>query len=137
MKPAIYRSPTKLIGFIYYEVLSQIINFSHQVTKRDEDSSLMQLKEEFRTYEALRREHDSQIVQIAMEAGLRIAPDQWSSLLYGDQSHKSHMQSIIDKVKHLHIVSFLFLYALNAGIICRNGSRVLLAVVVGVILTSF
>ncbi|KAL6087555.1 hypothetical protein STEG23_017159 [Scotinomys teguina] len=69
-----------------------------KVTKRDEDSSLMQLKEEFRTYEALRREHDSQIVQIAMEAGLRIAPDQWSSLLYGDQSHKSHMQSIIDKV---------------------------------------
>lgn len=59
----------------------------------------MQLKEEFRTYEALRREHDSQIVQIAMEGGLRIAPDQWSSLLYGDQSHKSHMQSIIDKVR--------------------------------------
>ncbi|XP_067884468.1 roquin-1-like isoform X3 [Heterodontus francisci] len=70
-----------------------------KVTKRDEDSSLMQLKEEFRTYEALRREHDSQIVQIAMEAGLRIAPDQWSSLLYGDLSHKSHMQSIIDKLQ--------------------------------------
>lgn len=35
----------------------------------------MQLKEEFRTYEALRREHDAQIVQIATEAGLRIAPD--------------------------------------------------------------
>ncbi|KAF7222620.1 roquin-1 isoform X3 [Nothobranchius furzeri] len=70
-----------------------------KVTKRDEDSSLMQLKEEFRTYEALRREHDSQIVQIAMEGGLRIAPDQWSSLLYGDQSHKSHMQSIIDKLQ--------------------------------------
>lgn len=74
-----------------------------QVTKRDEDSSLMQLKEEFRTYEALRREHDSQIVQIAMEGGLRIAPDQWSSLLYGDQSHKSHMQSIIDKVLSLSL----------------------------------
>uniref|UniRef100_A0A8C2ANH6 RING-type E3 ubiquitin transferase n=1 Tax=Cyprinus carpio TaxID=7962 RepID=A0A8C2ANH6_CYPCA len=57
------------------------------------------LKEEFCTYEALRREHDSQIVQIAMEGGLRIAPDQWSSLLYGDQSHKSHMQSIIDKLQ--------------------------------------
>uniref|UniRef100_A0A8C1ID73 RING-type E3 ubiquitin transferase n=1 Tax=Cyprinus carpio TaxID=7962 RepID=A0A8C1ID73_CYPCA len=70
-----------------------------KVTKRDEDSSLMQLKEEFCTYEALRREHDSQIVQIAMEGGLRIAPDQWSSLLYGDQSHKSHMQSIIDKLQ--------------------------------------
>lgn len=47
----------------------------------------------------MRREHDSQIVQIAMEAGLRIAPDQWSSLLYGDTNHKSHMQSIIDKVR--------------------------------------
>jgi hypothetical protein len=34
-----------------------------------------------------------------MEAGLRIAPDQWSSLLYGDTNHKSHMQSIIDKVR--------------------------------------
>lgn len=59
----------------------------------------MQLKEEFRTYEALRREHDAQIVQIATEAGLRIAPDQWSSLLYGDSAHKSHMQSIIDKLQ--------------------------------------
>uniref|UniRef100_A0A3Q3DW86 RING-type E3 ubiquitin transferase n=1 Tax=Hippocampus comes TaxID=109280 RepID=A0A3Q3DW86_HIPCM len=67
--------------------------------KKNVYSSLMQLKEEFRTYEALRREHDSQIVQIAMEGGLRIAPDQWSSLLYGDQSHKSHMQSIIDKLQ--------------------------------------
>lgn len=79
-------------------VLFPLSSVLSQVTKRDEDSSLMQLKEEFRTYEALRREHDSQIVQIAMEGGLRIAPDQWSSLLYGDQSHKSHMQSIIDKV---------------------------------------
>uniref|UniRef100_A0A4W2HVY4 RING-type E3 ubiquitin transferase n=1 Tax=Bos indicus x Bos taurus TaxID=30522 RepID=A0A4W2HVY4_BOBOX len=68
-----------------------------KVTKRDEDSSLMQLKEEFRSYEALRREHDAQIVHIAMEAGLRISPEQWSSLLYGDLAHKSHMQSIIDK----------------------------------------
>jgi RING finger/CCCH-type zinc finger protein len=59
----------------------------------------MQLKEEFRTYEALRREHDAQIVQIATEAGLRIAPDQWSALLYGDMAHKSHMQSIIDKLQ--------------------------------------
>lgn len=70
-----------------------------KVTKRDEESSLMQLKEEYCTYEALRREHDSQVVQIAMEAGLRIAPDQWSSLLYGDCTHKSHMQSIIDKLQ--------------------------------------
>lgn len=70
-----------------------------QVSKREGDSSLMQLKEEFRTYDALRREHDAQIVQIATEAGLRIAPDQWSALLYGDTAHKSHMQSIIDKLQ--------------------------------------
>lgn len=82
------------------------------MTKRDEDSSLMQLKEEFRTYEALRREHDSQIVQIAMEGGLRIAPDQWSSLLYGDQSHKSHMQSIIDKVCERSTCLFFCMYTM-------------------------
>jgi len=70
-----------------------------KVTKRDGDSSLMQLKDEFRTYDNLRREHDTQIVQIATEGGLRIAPDQWSSLLYGDSVHKSHMQSIIDKLQ--------------------------------------
>lgn len=69
------------------------------MSKREGDSSLMQLKEEFRAYEALRREHDAQIVQIATEAGLRIAPDQWSSLLYGDAAHKSHMQSIMDKLQ--------------------------------------
>lgn len=56
------------------------------------------LLKQFRNYDALRREHDAQIVQIAMEAGLRISPEQWSSLLYGDLNHKSHMQSIIDKV---------------------------------------
>lgn len=70
-----------------------------KVSKREGDSSLMQLKEEFRSYEALRREHDAQIVQIATEAGLRIAPDQWSALLYGDTAHKSHMQSIMDKLQ--------------------------------------
>ena len=67
----------------------------------------MQLKEEFCDYESLRREHDAQIVQIATEAGLRIAPDQWSSLLYGDTAHKSHMQSIIDKVN----VNFLTVFS--------------------------
>ena len=70
-----------------------------KLTKRDGDSSLMQLKEEYRSYDALRREHDNQIVTIALEAGLRISPDQWSSLLYGDSAHKSHMQSIIDSLQ--------------------------------------
>lgn len=58
----------------------------------------MQLKKEYASYESLRREHDTQIVSIAMDAGLRISPDQWSSLLYGDTSRKAQMQSIIDKV---------------------------------------
>ena len=62
--------------------------------KKDHDVFSMQ----FRTYEALRREHDAQIIRVAMEAGLRISPEQWSALLYGDQKHKSDMQSIIDKV---------------------------------------
>ena len=70
-----------------------------KVTKRDGESSLMRLKDEFLVYEELRKEHDTQIVQIAREAGLRIAPDQWSALLYGDQVHKSHMQSIIDRLQ--------------------------------------
>ena len=80
----------------YYDIL--LDRLSLQVTKRHEESSLMQLKEEIRTYEALRHEHDAQIIQIATEAGLRISPEQWSSLLYGDTTHKSQMQSIIDKV---------------------------------------
>ena len=53
---------------------------------------------QFRSYECLRREHDGQIIRMAMEAGLRISPEQWSTLLYGDHKHKSDMQSIIDKV---------------------------------------
>ncbi|RWS17118.1 hypothetical protein B4U79_15782 [Dinothrombium tinctorium] len=70
-----------------------------KLTKREGDSSLMQLKDEYCSYEALRREHDTQIISIALEAGLRISPDQCSSLLYGDTAHKSHMQSIIDKLQ--------------------------------------
>lgn len=58
----------------------------------------MQLKEQYRTYDELRREHDIQIVSIALDAGIRLSPEQWSSILYGDYLHKSHMQSIIDKV---------------------------------------
>ena len=59
----------------------------------------MKLKMEYNTYDSLRRVHDMQIIQIASEAGLRIVPEQWSSLLYGDGSHKSEMQSIIDKLQ--------------------------------------
>lgn len=69
----------------------------------------MQLKEEFRNYDALRAEHDAQIVQIAMESGLRISPDQWSSLLYGDNRHRKHMGMILFLLdKYLFTLFLLF-----------------------------
>uniref|UniRef100_A0A914HAJ1 Protein-lysine N-methyltransferase n=1 Tax=Globodera rostochiensis TaxID=31243 RepID=A0A914HAJ1_GLORO len=51
------------------------------VIKQEGQSSLMQLKEEFRSFETLRFEHDSQIVQIAIDAGLR-----------------THMQTVCDRI---------------------------------------
>lgn len=69
-----------------------------EIIKRPGESCLMQLKEQYRKYIDLRREHDAQIISMALESGIRLSPEQWSSLLYGDQRHKSHMQSIIDKL---------------------------------------
>jgi len=69
------------------------------VIKRADASSLMTLRPEFRNYESLRREHDAQIVKIALESGIRFSPEQWSSILYGDNTHKPHMQSVIDKLQ--------------------------------------
>ncbi|CAL8108738.1 unnamed protein product [Orchesella dallaii] len=69
------------------------------VQKRPGNSSLMTLRPEFRNYEALRREHDTQIMKIGLDAGIRFTPEQWSSLLYGDTSQKPLMQSIIDKLQ--------------------------------------
>jgi len=68
------------------------------VLKRPGNSSLMTLRPEYRNYESLRREHDTQIMKIGLEAGIRFTPEQWSSLLYGDTSHKPLMQSIIGKM---------------------------------------
>ncbi|CAD5222518.1 unnamed protein product [Bursaphelenchus xylophilus] len=83
------------------------------VIKRDGESSLMQLKDEFRQYAALRREHDSQIVQIALEAGLRISPDQWSQLLYGDASHRQQMDLIVEQLTEPHSLTQNELQALK------------------------
>uniref|UniRef100_A0A0R3RFX8 RING-type E3 ubiquitin transferase n=1 Tax=Elaeophora elaphi TaxID=1147741 RepID=A0A0R3RFX8_9BILA len=83
------------------------------VLKREGESSLMQLKAQFSDYDALRREHDTQIVQVAFEQGLRISPDQWSTLLYGDQHHRSHMQSIIDKVSYLDFKNYFSLQSVQ------------------------
>uniref|UniRef100_A0A1I8BWD3 RING-type E3 ubiquitin transferase n=1 Tax=Meloidogyne hapla TaxID=6305 RepID=A0A1I8BWD3_MELHA len=71
------------------------------VIKRDGQSSLMNLKEQFRDYDALRAEHDAQIVQIAMEAGLRISPDQWSSLLYESICDRLSQNSLPHAVEEL------------------------------------
>ncbi|CAF1040763.1 unnamed protein product, partial [Brachionus calyciflorus] len=69
------------------------------VEKRDNDSSLMELRKEFTKYPALRKQHDMQIIQIALESGIRMSPEQWSQKLFGDSTHKSEMQSIIDKIQ--------------------------------------
>ncbi|CAK5076865.1 unnamed protein product [Meloidogyne enterolobii] len=74
------------------------------VIKRDGQSSLMNLKDQFRDYDALRAEHDAQIVQIAMEAGLRISPDQWSSLLYEsicDRLSQNSLTHAVDELRKL------------------------------------
>jgi RING finger/CCCH-type zinc finger protein len=70
-----------------------------KMEKRANEASLMELKREFSKYGALRRQHDAQIIQIALESGIRMSPEQWSQKLYGDSSHKSEMQSIIDKLQ--------------------------------------
>lgn len=70
-----------------------------KVEKRENDSSLMELKKEYSKYQALRRQHDTQIIQIALESGIRMSPEQWSQKLFGDSNHKSEMQSIIDKLQ--------------------------------------
>ena len=90
----VYKLVTLIVSMCEYIYI--IICF--QITQRDGESSLMQLHTSFRTYEELRRAHDAEIMQVAMETGLRISPEQWSSLLYGDIAHKSQMQSNIDKV---------------------------------------
>ena len=70
-----------------------------KLEKRENDSSLMELRPECATYEALRLHHDMQIVQIALDAGIQMSADLWSQKLYGDASHKAYMQTIIDKLQ--------------------------------------
>ena len=84
--------------------------------KREDGSSLLQLKHEFRTYEALRREHDSQIVSIGNEVGLLFSPVQWSNMLYGEFGFKPYMQSIIDKVCAIQVSYYVSW--INMEIIC-------------------
>src|SRR4051794_35670198 len=49
-----------------------------------------------------------------MEAGLRLSPDQWSSLLYGDQAHRPLMQSICDKLSTCESLGSLLAQLTNA-----------------------
>ncbi|KAI3409936.1 RING [Globodera pallida] len=68
------------------------------VIKQEGQSSLMQLKEQFRSFETLRFEHDSQIVQIAIDAGLSVSPEYWASLLYADHRKRTHMLTVCDRI---------------------------------------
>jgi hypothetical protein len=68
------------------------------VEKRENESSSMELRREYLNYDQLRKQHDNQIITIAMESGIYMSPEQWSQKLYGDSNHKSKMQSIIDKI---------------------------------------
>ena len=72
------------------------------VEKRENESSSMELRKEYSNYEQLRKQHDNQIITIAMESGIYMSPEQWSQKLYGDSNHKSKMQSIIDKIPSKH-----------------------------------
>ena len=78
-----------------------------KVEKRDNDTSLIELKREYSKYESLRRQHDAQIIQIGIDAGIRMTPEKWSQVLYGDSDHKSEMQSIIDKLQSVHTIDDL------------------------------
>lgn len=40
------------------------------------------------------------IVRTAMNNGVRMSPERWSRALYGDDEHKSEMQSVIDRVQN-------------------------------------
>lgn len=91
-----------------------------KVEKRDNDSSLMELRKEFLKYPALRRQHDMQIIQIALESGIRMSPEQWSQKLFGDSTHKSEMQSIIDKIQSQQTIEKLIQYFFEK---IQNGSQ--------------
>ena len=70
-----------------------------KMQKRNGDSTLLELKKEYSKYPSLRRQHDSKIISIALNAGIRMSPEQWSHKLFGDATHKSEMQSIIDTLQ--------------------------------------
>lgn len=70
-----------------------------KLEKRDQQSSLMEIKKEYSKYSSLRRQHDMQIISIALEAGIRMTPEQWSKKLFGDETHRADMQSIIDSLQ--------------------------------------
>lgn len=60
--------------------------------------SILELRPELAEYDLLRRRHDSQIIKIGVEAGIRMVPEKWSELLYGDSERKNEMQSHIDRL---------------------------------------
>ena len=82
-----------------------------KVEKRDEDASLIELKDaslielkrEYAKYEALRRQHDTQIIKIGMESRIIMSFEQLSMAFYGNLDHTSEMQSIISRLPNYEI----------------------------------
>ncbi|CAF3401034.1 unnamed protein product [Rotaria sp. Silwood1] len=62
------------------------------------ESSSMQLKPAFQKYESLRRVYDSKIIEMSMQCGFYMTPEQWSLLLYGYTTNESIIDPIIDKL---------------------------------------
>jgi hypothetical protein len=55
----------------------------------------MELKREYLNYDQLRKQHDSQIIAIAIESGIQMSPEQWSQKLYGEIIQKIFAQHIL------------------------------------------
>ncbi|CAF3363896.1 unnamed protein product [Rotaria sp. Silwood1] len=62
------------------------------------ESSSMQLKTAFQKYESLRSVYDSKIIEMSMQCGFYMTPEQWSLLLYGYTTNESIIDPIIDKL---------------------------------------
>ncbi|CAF4732910.1 unnamed protein product [Rotaria sp. Silwood1] len=101
-EPAIEEKILKLIILlIKCSGISSEQHLMYSVTQLIEqvgESSSMQLKPAFQKYESLRRVYDSKIIEMSMQCGFYMTPEQWSLLLYGYTTNESIIDPIIDKL---------------------------------------
>uniref|UniRef100_A0A1I8ALZ0 RING-type E3 ubiquitin transferase n=1 Tax=Steinernema glaseri TaxID=37863 RepID=A0A1I8ALZ0_9BILA len=70
------------------------------VVPRNEGCVLLRLKPEFDNFEDFHFEHDTSLVRIVLESGLRVDQKLLSKLLYGTLDKQRHIQSIIDRLQN-------------------------------------